>query len=65
MMEELREKKMELEESTMQKKVLMNMRKRLKWDKVVYDQRKFNLEKEERFLNKQKGVFHDDHLEIG
>ena len=43
----------------------MNMRKRLKWDKVVYDQRKFNLEKEERFLKKQQSVFHEDNLEMG
>lgn len=29
----------------MQKKVLLNMRSRLKSDKIVYDQRKFDLEK--------------------
>ena len=33
------------------------MRDRLKHDKVVYDQRKFNMEKELRFINKQKEVF--------
>lgn len=42
---ELHDKKNLLEETSMQKKVLLNMRERLKWDKVVYDQRKFNLEK--------------------
>lgn len=30
------------------------MRARLKTDKVIYDQRKFDLEKELRFLKKQK-----------
>lgn len=32
-----------VEETSMEKKVLQNMQQRLKWDKVVYDQRKFNL----------------------
>lgn len=41
-------------ESEMQKKVLESMRDRLKKDKVVFDQRKFNQEKELRFLKKQK-----------
>ena len=43
-------------EVDMQKKVLESMRNRLKKDKVVFDQRKFNQEKELRFLNKQKEV---------
>lgn len=34
-----------LEETQMQKKVLLAMRMRLKSDKVVYDQRKFDLGK--------------------
>lgn len=33
-----------------------NMVARLKADKVVYDQRKFNLEKELTFLQKQKHI---------
>ena len=32
-------------EAEIQKKVLLNMRDRLKHDRVVYDQRKFNMEK--------------------
>ena len=40
----------------MQKKVLLGMRARLKTDKVVYDQRKFDMEKELKFLKKQKEV---------
>lgn len=31
-------------ETDMQKKVLLNIRARLKSDKVIYDQRKFDLE---------------------
>lgn len=46
-------KRLYLETET-QKKVLLNMRNRLKKDKVVYDQRKFNMEKELGFLSKQK-----------
>lgn len=36
------------------------MRDRLKKDKVIYDQRKFNNEKELRFLTKQKEVIDMD-----
>ena len=54
MTQELADKENLLEETSTQKKVLVNMVERLKWDKVVYDQRKFNLEKEESFLHKQK-----------
>lgn len=43
----------------------MNMRKRLHFDKVVYDQRKFDLEKEFSFQKKQKSVFHKDGLFAG
>lgn len=32
-------------EAEIQKKVLLNMRSRLRADKIVYDQRKFNMEK--------------------
>ena len=51
---ELNRKKNELEETMMEIKVLRNVEKRLKNDKVVYDQRKFNLEKEYQFQKKQK-----------
>lgn len=47
-------------EADMQKKVLLNMRDHLKHDRVVYDQRKFNMEKELRFLRKQKEVIKID-----
>ena len=47
-------------EADIQKKVLESMRDRLKKDKVVYDQRKFNQEKQLRFLRKQKEVIHID-----
>jgi|LakMenE01Jun11ns_1017448.scaffolds.fasta_scaffold9387585_1 hypothetical protein len=44
----------------MQKKVLLTMRHRLKFDKVVYDQRKFDLGKEYSFQNKQLDVLKKD-----
>jgi hypothetical protein len=40
------------------------MKDRLKKDKVVYDQRKFNLEKELRFLKTQLAAFNRDGTEI-
>lgn len=40
------------------------MRNRLKKDKVVYDQRKFNQEKELRFLRKQKEVIGIDKTDL-
>lgn len=48
----------------MQKKVLLGMRDRLKTDKVVYDQRKFDMEKELRFLKKQKEVIIIDKTDL-
>ena len=51
---------MELEETIMEIKVLKNVEKRLKEDKVVYDQRKFNLEKEFGFQKKQLGALKRD-----
>jgi hypothetical protein len=39
-------------EAEMQKKVLQNMRGRLKEDKVVFDQKKYDMEKELRHLKK-------------
>ena len=53
----LKDIKLLFSETDTQKKVLSNMRDRLKHDKVVYDQRKFNMEKELKFLKKQKEVF--------
>ena len=40
------------------------MRKRLKADKVVYDQRKFDMEKELKFLKRQKEVIIIDKNDI-
>ena len=40
------------------------MQGRLKHDKVVYDQRKFNFEKELKFLKTQKDVFNKDGVTI-
>lgn len=40
------------------------MRDRLKKDKVVYDQRKFNLQKQFRFLKTQQEAFSRDGTEI-
>jgi hypothetical protein len=40
------------------------MRARLKSDKVVYDQRKFDMEKELRFIRKQKEVIIIDKTDI-
>lgn len=51
-------------EAEIQKKVLLNMRSRLKADKIVYDQRKFNMEKEYRFLKKQREVMEIDKNDI-
>lgn len=48
----------------MQRRVLESMRARLKADKVVYDQRKFDMEKELRFLKKQKEVITIDRTDI-
>lgn len=44
----------------MEKKVLESMRHRHKEDKVVYDQRKFDFEKEESFNKKQLALFKKD-----
>jgi hypothetical protein len=44
------------ESSETEKKVMGNMIARLKADKVTYDQRKFNLEKELTFLRKQRQI---------
>ena len=60
MEEELTRKKNQLEETMMEIKVLRNVEKRLKTDKVVYDQRKFDLEKEYGFQKKQKTALKKD-----
>ena len=61
----LEDKKILLEESIMQKKVLLNIRKRLHYDKVVYEQRKFDFEKEFSLQNKQISVFKRDGYFVG
>lgn len=62
--ETLEKTKLLFAEAEVQKKVLLNMRTRLKEDKIVYDQRKFDLEKELRFLRKQKEVIIIDKNDI-
>ena len=62
--EKLEQTKTLFSEAEMQKKVLESMRARLKSDKVVYDQRKFDQEKELRFLRKQKEVIVIDKTDI-
>jgi hypothetical protein len=48
-----------------EKKVLLNMEGRHKTDKVFYDQRKFDLEKELSYLFKQLNIFKKEGHEIG
>lgn len=45
-----------LEESEIEKKVMMSMVERLKHDKVVYDLRKYRLEKELAYIQRQKQI---------
>jgi hypothetical protein len=49
--------KLLLEEASTDKKVLDNIKSRHKADKIFYDQRKFDLEKELVYLKKQLGIF--------
>lgn len=51
-------------EAEMQKKVLANMRMRLKTDKIAYDQRKYDLEQELKFLKKQNEVLTIDKNDV-
>ena len=46
-----------LEITSTQKKVLLSMEMRHKQDKVFYDQKKFDLEKELSYLRKQLNIF--------
>jgi hypothetical protein len=48
-----------------EKKVLLNMETRHKSDKVFFDQRKFDFEKELKFLRTQLGIFTKEGLQIG
>jgi hypothetical protein len=54
--DELQGVKALLEETDMEKKVMLNMVARLKSDKIVYDLRKFKLEKELLYIQKQKQI---------
>lgn len=48
--------RLQLEESEMERKVLLGMMERLKFDKVVYDLRKYNLDKDLKYIQKQKQI---------
>lgn len=52
----LKELKTQIEEGEMEKKVMMAMIARLRHDKVVYDQLKYNAEKELEIMAKQKKI---------
>lgn len=45
-----------LEETEVEKKVMLSMVERLKHDKVVYDLRKYRLEKELAYIQRQKQI---------
>lgn len=45
-----------LEETEVEKKVMLSMVERLKHDKVVYDLRKYRLEKELTYIQRQKQI---------
>lgn len=57
----LKSMKLLLEETDIDKKVMQNMVSRLKQDKVVYDLRKFNMEKNLKQTGKVKEIILKDH----
>ena len=63
--QQLEAKKELLEETVTEKKVLLNLELRHKTDKVFYDQRKYDLEKELSYLKKQLTIFLKEGHEIG
>ena len=63
-MKELQEKKDLVEATYFEKQVLLSMRKTLKADKVVFDQRKYDMNKEFSFLNKQLETLRSDGMEV-
>lgn len=63
-LKDLEEKRNLLEVTYFEKKVLLSMRQHLKADKVVYDQRKFDLNKEYSFLRKQLEALKSDGMEV-
>lgn len=56
MEEELKNIKVKGEEADMEKKVVSSMMERLKSDKIVFDQRKYIMEQNLRFIAKQKQI---------
>lgn len=56
MEETLNKMKVSVEQCETEKKVMMNMVSRIKFDKIVYDQRKYNLEKQLVFIGKQQNI---------
>lgn len=63
--QQLQEKKSQLEVTVTEKKVLLSMEARHKADKVFYDQRKFDLDKELTYLRKQLNIFKKEGHGIG
>lgn len=43
-----------VEESEINRKVMLNIVERVKWDKIVYDLRKYNYEKDLKYIKIQK-----------
>ncbi len=54
----LEEMKTMFQAATMDKRVLESMRMRQKADKIYFDQKKYDLEKELTYLKKQLAIFH-------
>lgn len=48
--------KLQLEESEMERKVLLAMMERLRHDKIVYDLRKYKMDKDLTYIQKQKQI---------
>ena len=57
--------KLLLEEASTDRKVLDNIRSRHKADKIFYDQKKYDLEKELVYLKKQLGIFKKEGTAVG
>lgn len=57
MEDNLYQTKLQFEETDWNKKILNMLAERIKHDKIVYDQRKFDLEKEHSHLKKQLKIF--------
>lgn len=59
----LAEKKGQLEDTIVEKKVMLNMEWRYRQDRVFFDQQKYDLEKELEYRRKQLNIFHKEGIE--